>query len=73
MASIDHALDGRRALVDDAQRRCIAEHGSTSLTGRLIEPEEIAAMVVYLSSDAASATTGGALRVDGGFVDNIVL
>ena len=29
-------------------------------------------MVAYLASDLASATTGGALRVDGGYVDNIV-
>ncbi|MFB7750860.1 SDR family oxidoreductase, partial [Streptomyces sp. NPDC056121] len=37
-----------------------------------IEPEEIANMVVYLSSDLASATTGGALRVDGGYIDAIL-
>ncbi|MFF7232465.1 aldo/keto reductase [Streptomyces sioyaensis] len=38
----------------------------------LIEPAEIANMVVYLSSDLASATTGGAVRVDGGVVDSIL-
>jgi hypothetical protein len=27
--------------------------------------------VVYLSSKQASATTGGAVRVDGGYVDSI--
>ena len=48
------------------------EHRPASLLRRLIEPEEIANLVVYLSSDLASATTGGALRVDGGYVDNIV-
>jgi NAD(P)-dependent dehydrogenase (short-subunit alcohol dehydrogenase family) len=58
---------------DEAQRKFITEHRPTSLIQRLIEPEEIAAMCVYLASGAASATTGGALRVDGGFVDNIVL
>jgi SDR family mycofactocin-dependent oxidoreductase len=35
--------------------------------GRLIEPEEIAAAVVWLCSAAASAVTGTALSVDGGF------
>ena len=45
----------------------------TSLIGRLIEPAEIANLCAYLASDQASATTGGAIRVDGGFVDNIVL
>ncbi len=35
--------------------------------GRLIEPHEIAGAVVWLCSDAASATTGMAMSVDGGF------
>jgi enoyl-[acyl-carrier-protein] reductase (NADH) len=29
-------------------------------------------MVTYLSSPLSSATTGGALRVDGGYVDSIL-
>jgi NAD(P)-dependent dehydrogenase (short-subunit alcohol dehydrogenase family) len=57
---------------DDAQRRFMAEHRPNSLIQRLIEPEEIANMVVYLASEYASATTGGALRVDGGYVDSIL-
>lgn len=57
---------------DEAQRRFMAEHRPNSLLQRLIEPEEIANMVVYLSSEHASATTGGALRVDGGYVDAIL-
>jgi NAD(P)-dependent dehydrogenase (short-subunit alcohol dehydrogenase family) len=43
-----------------------------SLLQRLIEPPEIANMVTYLASPLASATTCGALRVDGGYVDSIV-
>lgn len=57
---------------EEAQRRFMAEHRPNSLLRRLIEPEEIADMVVYLSSEHASATTGGALRVDGGYVDSIL-
>jgi len=56
----------------EAQAEFMAEHRPHSLIERLIEPEEIANMVTYLSSDLASATTGGALRVDGGYVDYIV-
>ncbi|MFD8724113.1 SDR family NAD(P)-dependent oxidoreductase [Streptomyces sp. NPDC059629] len=57
---------------DEAQRTFMREYRPQSLLQRLIEPEEIANMVVYLSSDQASATTGGALRVDGGYVDSIL-
>jgi len=57
---------------DEAQHEFMLKHRPQSLLQRLIEPEEIANMVVYLSSRLASATTGGALRVDGGYVDAIV-
>ncbi|MEU9227527.1 SDR family oxidoreductase [Streptomyces massasporeus] len=57
---------------DEAQRAFMRQHRPQSLLQRLIEPEEIAHMVVYLASDQASATTGGALRVDGGYVDSIL-
>jgi len=57
---------------EEAQAQFMREHRPNSLIQRLIEPEEIANMVVYLSSEQASATTGGALRVDGGYVDYVV-
>jgi NAD(P)-dependent dehydrogenase (short-subunit alcohol dehydrogenase family) len=40
----------------------------TSLLQRFAEPAEVAAMVSYLASPLASATTGAALRVDGGTI-----
>jgi len=40
----------------------------TSLIKRFATPEEVAAMVTYLASPLSSATTGAALRVDGGVV-----
>ncbi|MBW8483254.1 SDR family NAD(P)-dependent oxidoreductase [Actinomadura parmotrematis] len=57
---------------EDAQRVFMADFRPNSLIRRLIEPREIADMCVYLASEQASATTGGALRVDGGYVDSIV-
>ncbi|RKT88995.1 hypothetical protein SAMN05421805_10740 [Saccharopolyspora antimicrobica] len=57
---------------DQAQREFMRAHRPQSLLQRLIEPEEIANMVVYLASPLASATTGGAVRVDGGYVDSIL-
>ncbi|MCO7202104.1 SDR family oxidoreductase [Microbacterium sp. CnD16-F] len=64
---VDRSLDW-----EAAQREFMRTARPQSLIGRLIEPEEIANMVVYLASPLASATTGGALRVDGGYVDSIL-
>jgi NAD(P)-dependent dehydrogenase (short-subunit alcohol dehydrogenase family) len=44
----------------------------SSLLKRFAANEEVANMVVYLSSEQASATTGAAVRVDGGVVRAIV-
>jgi NAD(P)-dependent dehydrogenase (short-subunit alcohol dehydrogenase family) len=38
------------------------------LIQRFATTEEVANMVVYVASEQASATTGSALRVDGGVV-----
>jgi NAD(P)-dependent dehydrogenase (short-subunit alcohol dehydrogenase family) len=57
---------------DEAQREFMRKHRPQSLLHRLIEPDEIASMVTYLSSPLASATTGAAVRVDGGYVDSIL-
>ncbi|WP_371031103.1 SDR family NAD(P)-dependent oxidoreductase [Pseudoclavibacter sp. JSM 162008] len=57
---------------DEAQREFMRRHRPQSLLERLIEPEEIAHLVTYLASPFASATTGGALRADGGYVDSIL-
>ncbi|WP_049578708.1 SDR family NAD(P)-dependent oxidoreductase [Nocardiopsis sp. SBT366] len=57
---------------DEAQHEFMVRHRPMSLLQRLIEPEEIANMVAYLSSPLASATTGAAVRVDGGYIDSIV-
>ena len=40
----------------------------TSLIKRFAAPEEVASLVAYLASPLSSATTGAALRVDGGVV-----
>ena len=44
----------------------------SSLIKRFATNEEVAAIVVYLSSPVASATNGAALRVDGGLIRSIV-
>lgn len=49
----------------------IATHRPSSIIRRLARPEEVASMVVYVCSREASATTGAALRVDGGVLRSI--
>jgi NAD(P)-dependent dehydrogenase (short-subunit alcohol dehydrogenase family) len=49
----------------------IAAHRSSSIIRRPASVEEVANMILYVSSEQASATTGAALRVDGGIVDTI--
>jgi NAD(P)-dependent dehydrogenase (short-subunit alcohol dehydrogenase family) len=44
----------------------------SSLLKRFIYVDEVAAMVTYVASEAASATTGSALRVDGGVIRAIL-
>ena len=56
----------------EMEKQFIALHRPTSLLKRLATVEEVASMVVYVCSPQASATSGAALRVDGGVVRSIV-
>src|SRR5580698_5832169 len=57
--------------VEEAAANFIKQHRPTSLLERFASPDEVANMVVYVSSKEASATNGAALRVDGGVVRSI--
>ncbi len=71
-----------RGVVDFVEELAKSEHKSfdefesdffvsarpTSLIKRFAEPEEVASLVAYVASPLASATTGAALRVDGGVI-----
>jgi NAD(P)-dependent dehydrogenase (short-subunit alcohol dehydrogenase family) len=61
----------KSASQQEKERQFIAENRPTSLLGRMATVEEVANMVVYVCSQQASATTGAALRVDGGVVRSI--
>lgn len=57
--------------VDQAAGEFVRAHRASSIIQRPASPEEVANLVVYVCSPQASATTGAALRVDGGVVDTI--
>jgi NAD(P)-dependent dehydrogenase (short-subunit alcohol dehydrogenase family) len=56
---------------EEQEREFFRSARPTSLIKRFIDPVEVAALVAYVASDRASATTGAALRVDGGLLSNI--
>ena len=53
------------------EREFFATARPSSIIRRFATPEEVASMIAYVCSAAASATTGAALRVDGGVVRSI--
>lgn len=57
--------------VDDAVANFVRQHRPTSLLERFASVDEIANMVVYVSSKEASATNGASLRVEGGIIQSI--
>lgn len=57
--------------IEEAGTAFVKAHRSTSIIQRLAQPDEIANLVVYVCSPQASATTGAALRADGGVLDTI--
>ena len=56
----------------EAERRFFAEARPSSLIKRFIDPAEVASLVAYVCSPLASATTGAALRAEGGILRSIV-
>jgi 3-oxoacyl-[acyl-carrier protein] reductase len=70
---------GDGGLADQTSRRSgksreevLADVGKGRPLGRLAEPEEIAAVIVFLCSDRANYVTGAAWSVDGGTVPIII-
>jgi NAD(P)-dependent dehydrogenase (short-subunit alcohol dehydrogenase family) len=56
---------------EEAGNRFVKAQRSSSIIGRMASATEVANMIVYACSREASATTGAALRVEGGIVETI--
>ncbi len=69
-------LEGERAKTGKSLEELAADfvraHRLSSILRRAATVEEVANMIVYVASPLASATTGAALRVDGGVIDTIM-
>ncbi|MEN8511688.1 SDR family NAD(P)-dependent oxidoreductase [Burkholderia sp. RS02] len=70
-ALLKETADKTGRSVEDVAVDFVRDHRSSSIIQRPATPEEVANMVVYVCSPQASATTGAALRVDGGVVDTL--
>lgn len=62
--------DGTKSLEERAAA-FVVKHRPGSLLRRAATVEEVANLIVYLASPQASATTGAAMRVDGGVIDSL--
>ncbi|WP_223638701.1 SDR family NAD(P)-dependent oxidoreductase [Corallococcus sp. EGB] len=69
MVREEHEKTGRS--YEDIAADFIRANRPSSILRRASSVEEVANMIVYVASPQASATTGAALRVDGGVVDTI--
>lgn len=57
--------------LEEAAADFVKAHRPSSIIQRAASVEEVANMVAYIASPLASATTGAAVRVDGGLVDSL--
>lgn len=68
MSMLEKAAQKTGKSVKDVEASFMADNRPTTLINRLSEPQEVANMVVYVCSPLASATSGAALRVEGGLL-----
>jgi NAD(P)-dependent dehydrogenase (short-subunit alcohol dehydrogenase family) len=71
-ALISHGILKSGKTFRDFEKEFIAGPGMSSVIRRFLRPDEIADLVVFLSSERSSGITGAALRVDGGIIRSIL-
>lgn len=70
-AILKRAADASGQSIDAVGQAFVKNKRPSSIIQRMATVDEVANLVVYVCSPQASATTGAALRVDGGIVDSI--
>jgi NAD(P)-dependent dehydrogenase (short-subunit alcohol dehydrogenase family) len=71
-AMLKDAADKAGKSIDEVAIEFVRTHRARSILQRPARVDEVSTLVEYVCSPQASATTGAALRVDGGVVDSIV-
>ena len=66
VASTVRELAEAQGMTEQDLQAAIMGQRTTSVLGRFIRPEELAALAVYLASPLSSATNGAAVRAEGG-------
>jgi NAD(P)-dependent dehydrogenase (short-subunit alcohol dehydrogenase family) len=69
---VDQLATGQGTSKEAVEKEFFRTMRPSSLLKRFATPEEVANVVVYLSSPLSSATNGAAVRVDGGVVRSIL-
>lgn len=70
-ASLKEQVDGGQT-IEEAGIDFVKKNRPSSIIQRPATVDEVANLVVYIASTQASATTGAALRVDGGVIDSLL-
>ena len=65
---VDAVTKSQGKSFDEFEKEFFEKVRPTSLIKRFASPQEVASLVAYIASPLASATTGAALRVDGGVI-----
>ncbi len=71
LAMMAAMAEERGVSVSEMEALFLKENRPSTLLRRFATPEEVANLCVYAASPQASATTGAALRVEGGIVESI--
>jgi NAD(P)-dependent dehydrogenase (short-subunit alcohol dehydrogenase family) len=71
VAMLQEMASERDVSIAEMETLFLEENRPSTLIKRFADPVEVASLCIYAASPQASATTGSALRVEGGIVESI--